>query len=358
MTSRAWSVIGLMALAIVVGSTLWVRCEGKAPTVDAPPELAVGLEPRTVTAAVSDRGSGLRRVTARLRHAGGEVSLLDVGLPGNLATGAEGDAPGPFEIAIDAQALGLREGAAFLSVEAVDWSWANLLSGNRTVLEIPVEVDLTPPRVQVETGLSYLARAGTGAVSYVLDAAAERDGVEVDGAFFPGKEVLVVGGGDTAMEEASFLTRYASKVTIVHRRTEFRASKIMLDRAQANPKIAWALEQVVVDILAGENGKVRAAVLENTVTGERREVATDGVFMAIGHTPNSSLFKGVLDMDETGYIRVHSGTHTSVEGVFACGDVMDKVYRQAVTAAGTGCMAAIDAERWLEAQEAHAAAEA
>lgn len=186
MTSRAWSVIGLMALAIVVGSTLWVRCEGKAPTVDAPPGLAVGLEPRTVTVAVSDRGSGLRRVTARLRHAGGEVSLLDVGLPGNLATGAEGDAPGPFEIAIDAQALGLREGAAFLSVEAVDWSWANLLSGNRTVLEIPVEVDLTPPRVQVETGLSYLARAGTGAVSYVLDAAAERDGVEVDGAFFPG----------------------------------------------------------------------------------------------------------------------------------------------------------------------------
>jgi murein DD-endopeptidase MepM/ murein hydrolase activator NlpD len=175
-----------MALAVVVGSALWVRCEGASPTVVAPEALAVGLAPRSVVLEVSDRGAGLRRVQARLRHAGGEAPLLDVRLPGNLATGAEGEPPDPFEVTIDAQGLGLREGAAFLDVEAVDWSWANLLSGNRTTVEIPVEVDLTPPRVQVETGLSYLARAGAGAVSYVLDAPAARDGVEVGESFFPG----------------------------------------------------------------------------------------------------------------------------------------------------------------------------
>jgi thioredoxin reductase (NADPH) len=172
-----------------------------------------------------------------------------------------------------------------------------------------------------------------------------------DGAFFPDKEVLVVGGGDTAMEEAQFLTRFAKRVTIAHRREQFRASKIMLDRAHKNPKIDWAVNKQVVDILAGENGKVATAVLEDTQSKERSEVATDGVFIAIGHTPNSSLFEGQLDMDDNGYLKVSKGTYTSIEGVFACGDVMDHIYRQAVTAAGTGCMAAIDAERWLESQE-------
>jgi thioredoxin reductase (NADPH) len=172
-----------------------------------------------------------------------------------------------------------------------------------------------------------------------------------DGAFFPDKEVLVVGGGDTAMEEAKFLTRFAKRVTIAHRREQFRASKIMLDRAHKNPKIDWAVNKQVVDILAGENGKVGTAVLEDTQSKERSEVATDGVFIAIGHTPNSSLFEGQLDMDDNGYLKVSKGTYTSIEGVFACGDVMDHIYRQAVTAAGTGCMAAIDAERWLESQE-------
>ncbi len=171
-----------------------------------------------------------------------------------------------------------------------------------------------------------------------------------DGAFFKDKEVLIVGAGDSAMEEAQFLTRFASKVTVVHRREGFRASKVMIDRARANEKIDWLLNKNIVEILAGEDGKVRAAVLEDTQNGERSEVAAAGIFMAIGHTPNSQIFKDQIELDESGYILVHDGTRTSVEGVFAAGDVMDKTYRQAITAAGSGCMAAIDVERWLETQ--------
>jgi thioredoxin reductase (NADPH) len=170
-----------------------------------------------------------------------------------------------------------------------------------------------------------------------------------DGAFFKDKEALVVGGGDTAMEEATFLTRFCSKVTIVHRRDTLRASKIMQDRARKNPKIAFIWDSVIDEIFGEQKTGVSGARLKNLKTGKSTDVKTDAVFMAIGHQPNTAIFNGMLDMDELGYLKVRPGsTYTNIEGVFAAGDVADKVYRQAVTAAGTGCMAAIDAERWLE----------
>jgi thioredoxin reductase (NADPH) len=158
-----------------------------------------------------------------------------------------------------------------------------------------------------------------------------------------------VGGGDSAMEEAIFLTKFATKVTVIHRREELRASKIMQDRAFANPKIEF-LWNTVVDDVAG-NGKVESLALRDIETGSTSELKVNGIFVAIGHTPNTKIFEGQLELDANGYVVTYDGTmRTSVDGVFACGDVQDHVYRQAITAAGTGCMAAIEAERWLEAQ--------
>ena len=176
-----------------------------------------------------------------------------------------------------------------------------------------------------------------------------------DGFFFKNLKVLVVGGGDTAMEEANFLTKFASEVIVIHRRDEFRASKIMTERAKKNEKIKFMTNKIVKEVLGKEESgrKVMTGViLEDTKTGKTEEVLADGLFIAIGHKPNTDLFKGILDMDETGYLKVNNGsTYTNVPGVFAAGDVSDKTYRQAITAAGTGCMAAIDAERWLAEQE-------
>jgi len=237
--------------------------------------------------------------------------------------------------------------------------------GTEIKIGLVTDVDFTERPFKITTEFeSFEARAviiSTGASARLLGLEKEAHlmstggGVSAcatcDGAFFPDKELVVVGGGDTAMEESQFLTRYAKKVTVFHRRDVFRASKIMVDRAQKNPKIEFRVPATIDDILVGEDGKIAGVLARNPGTGQTDEFPCQGLFIAIGHEPNSEIFREKVALDQDGYVLVKNGTCTSVEGVFAAGDISDKKYRQAVTAAGMGCMAAIDVERWLESQE-------
>jgi len=217
----------------------------------------------------------------------------------------------------------------------------------------------TPPfhiKTSDETIAARAVIIATGASAKLLGLPSERllmgHGVSTcatcDGFFFRGRKIAVIGGGDSAMEEAVFLTRFAEHVTVVHRRDTLRASKIMQDKALAHPKITFAWNTEVVEVLGASTGAVTGLRLRNLETSAESDLAVDGVFVAIGHEPNTTLFKGQLEMDANGYLIARGGAKTSVAGVFACGDVQDHVYRQAITAAGSGCMAAIDAERYLE----------
>ncbi|MBI4446530.1 MAG: thioredoxin-disulfide reductase [Acidobacteria bacterium] len=238
--------------------------------------------------------------------------------------------------------------------------------GAESVMETVTSVDFSASHFRI--GLDSDFRLTSDAVIIASGASAKLLGLEsekkfmghgvsacatCDGYFFKGRDVVVVGGGDTAMEEAIFLTKFASKVTIVHRREGFRASKIMLERARRHEKIEWKLNKVVTEILGTSEG-VNKIILQDTRNSALEEFPAQGVFIAIGHVPNTSLFRGKLEMDEAGYLKVaHPSTRTSVAGIFAAGDVADPLYRQAVSAAGEGCKAAIDAERYLSARGIH-----
>lgn len=231
--------------------------------------------------------------------------------------------------------------------------------GTEVLQDVVTKVDFSqkPYRVMSENGKELTADAiiiSTGASAKWIGCPGEKElqgkGVSAcatcDGFFFRGKEIVVVGGGDSAMEEATFLTRFASKVTVIHRSDAFRASKIMLDRAKSNPKISFLMDTAVEEVL-GETS-IRALKLKNTKTGETSEFLTQGLFVAIGHKPNTELFAGSVTLDQKGYIVTEGkSTKTNIPGVFACGDVMDPYFRQAITAAGTGCMSALEAERYL-----------
>lgn len=227
-----------------------------------------------------------------------------------------------------------------------------------------VDFSQRPFKLQLEGGTELLAETvivSTGASARYLGIEGEKENIgrgvstcaTCDGFFFRGKKIIIVGGGDSAMEEANFLTRFASEVRLVHRRDELRASKIMQDRARENEKVTWSLNKTPLEVVAGEKG-VTGLKVKNNETGAEEIIGTDGIFIAIGHTPNTKFLNGQLETTEFGYIKVKPGTtETNIPGVFACGDVQDQRYRQAITAAGSGCMAALDCEKFLEGSSVH-----
>jgi len=296
----------------------------------------IGTGPAGLTAALYTARANLEPVVFQGPEPGGQlITTTDVeNFPG-FPDGIMGpDMMMKFEQQASRFGADLRYG----TVTSVDFS------GPSFKIVVDEETPLTADAVIISTGAS----------ARYLDIGNEKrllgHGVSAcatcDGAFFRDQDVAIVGGGDTAMEEALFLTRFATKVYVIHRRSELRASKIMQERAFKEEKIEFVWDSVVEDVLGDK--EVTGVLIKNTKTGESHELAVQGLFLAIGHSPNTAVFKGWLDMDETGYIKTRAdSTYTNIEGVFACGDAQDHVYRQAVTAAGTGCMAAIDAERWL-----------
>jgi thioredoxin reductase (NADPH) len=299
--------------------------------------VVIGSGPAGLTAALYTARANLRPVMIEGLEAGGQLMM----------TTAVENFPGFPDGIMGPDLMGAMRSQA-------ERFGAEMIRGNVT----SVDVSQPPFRIVTEDG-EIRARAvivATGASAKLLGLPAERSlmghGVSTcatcDGFFFRGKPIAVVGGGDSAMEEATFLTRFASHVTVIHRRDSLRASKIMQDKAFDNPKISFVWDSEVVDVKDPAQGVVSAVDVRNLKTDARSTLPVDGLFLAIGHTPNTSLFAGQLEMDDAGYLITRDSTRTNVPGVFACGDVQDHVYRQAITAAGSGCMAAIDAERFLE----------
>jgi thioredoxin reductase (NADPH) len=298
----------------------------------------IGSGPAGLTAAIYAARANLSPLLIEGWQSGGQLTTTtDVENYPGFAKGVMGP-----ELMKDMRAQADRFGTEFLTgdVTAVD------IRKRPFTITVDGEQTIQTKTVIIATGASAIP------IGLKNEARLTGHGVSTcatcDGFFFKGKELIVVGGGDSALEEANFLTKFATRVSVVHRRDKLRASKIMQDRALRNEKISFIWNSVVEDILGTD--VVTGARLKNVVTGKLSEIPCAGVFVAIGHRPNTSLFAGQIDMDGKGYIRTHSGTATNIPGVFAAGDVQDSTYRQAVTAAGSGCMAAIDAERFLESE--------